>query len=212
MNLNVPLDTLPPDFAYTSNFQLSCQNFHDVHFLVSHHKIHVESIPCSGFSLYFPLAVLHKMEISDPSAATDDDAPSNNPQEMDEPNEELILLNPEQEAIYKRRLELKKTQQDLIKLVNKLHEFVNRDRNGNTVDNSSSSSCGDVMVEMENSEEVGVEWEQLTNYVNQHVTELQEIRNLSSLTGVLLNRLKKIINGPEAVDQKKDDSDGRSEE
>lgn len=150
------------------------------------------------------------MEISDPSI-TDDDAPSH-PQEMDEPNDELILLNPEQEAIYKRRLELKKTQQDLIKLVNKLHEFVNRDRNGNTADNSSSSSCGDVVLEMENSEEVGVEWEQLTNYVNQHVTELQEIRNLSSLTGVLLNRLKKIINGPETVNQKKEDSDGRSEE
>lgn len=147
------------------------------------------------------------MEINDPSATA-----TNNPQEMDESKEESDsseeLLNAEQEAIYKRRLELKKTQQDLIKLVNKLHEFVNRDRIGA----DSSSSCGDVAVEMENSEEDGVDWEQLTNYVNQHVTELQEIRNLSTLTGVLLNRIKKIISGPAAIDQKSEESDGKSKE
>lgn len=120
----------------------------------------------------------------------------------DDAEPSLELMSPEQEVVYKRRLELKRTQQDLIKLVNRLHEFVNRDRNGAVAD---SSSCGDVT--MENStEEDGTDWELLTNYVNQHVTELQEIRSLSSFTGLLLNRIKKIISGPGVMDEKKEES------
>lgn len=142
------------------------------------------------------------MEHSEPST-------TNNYQEIEEPKEDgetnVEILNPEQQAIYKRRLELKQTQQDLIKLVNRLHEFVNRDRNGVTTDNS---SCGDSMI----SEEDDVDWELLTSYVNKHVTELQEIRSLSSFTGVLLNRIKKIISGPEtSSEEKKADYDGTSE-
>lgn len=134
-------------------------------------------------------------------------------QEVEEPVKDdnvtetsLELMSPEQEAVHKRRLELKRTQQDLIKLVNRLHEFVNRDRNAVASD---SSSCGDVS--LENSEEDGVDWELLTNYVNQHVTELQEIRSLSSFTGLLLNRIKKIISGPVAG-EKKEHGDGNSDE
>lgn len=149
------------------------------------------------------------MDSSASSATTNNN--SNNPQEPEEPKEEsesnIELMNPEQEAIYKRRLELKRTQQDLIKLVNRLHEFVNRDRNGVTTD---SSSCGDVMME-NNNEEDGVDWELLTNYVNQHVTELQEIRSLSSFTGLLLNRIKKIISGPGMNIQKPEGASGSAE-
>lgn len=131
---------------------------------------------------------------------------SKHPQETEEPVKEdadltLELMSPEQEAVYKRRLELKRTQQDLIKLVNRLHEFVNRDRNGAAAD---TSSCGDITME-NNNEEDGTDWELLTNYVNQHVTELQEIRSLSSFTGLLLSRIKKIISGPGVMSEKKEE-------
>lgn len=138
-------------------------------------------------------------------------APGDTRQEPEEPVKEDApdptqeLMSPEQEAVYKRRLELKRTQQDLIKLVNRLHEFVNRDRNGVAAD---SSSGGDTA--MENNEEDGVDWELLTSFVNQHVTELQEIRSLSSFTGLLLNRIKKIISGPE--DEKKEETESGSGE
>lgn len=149
-------------------------------------------------------------------AVISSDSTANSQPEEDDTQQIAELMSPEQEVVYKRRLELKRTQQDLIKLLNRLHEFVNRDRNASVTDNS---SCGDVVaVENLAGEEDGVDWELLTAFLNQHVTELQEIRSLSTFTGLLMNRIKKIIGGPCTSAEKledgksKEDSENNNEE
>lgn len=72
----------------------------------------------------------------------------------------------------------------------RLHEFVNRNRSGDAATDGDGS--GDVTGE----DDGGLDWDVLTAYVKKHVTELQEIRSLSAFTGVLMDRIKRIINEP----------------